>query len=532
MTFASIDVIDRQEGALGNHKRIVCNDDGWIMSQIITPVTAQVVKERIVDTYVGSGLDTLSWCVGDTVSQRYETTEILAQVDTDPQRLVGDPRGDQNLRRLIESDGGPVTLFTKLCHEAGLRFLPSVRMNSHYAVELTRGNPGEIKRDHPEYMIGKVGEEFIEDTLEWGVRTGLDYARPEVRSHVAALLIDLFERFETDGVELDFMRHPAFFRVEGAYGSRHLITDMLRQVRTKMDEIAAAAGRDLEILVRVPPTPADATRIGLDVEAWIREGIVDTVAAGGGFIPLHAPIEEFAQIAQGTDCQILGSLESLRPATEEETNYAIASRHYEGGASGLYLFNYWHKSREWKRRVFNRFADPNKLATATKQYEMEYMERLVPNDLHSYAFRYAVPSVQLPVDLGVTLTGRGPTLSLTIGDDIEWVAAEGSLAWCTLTLGFTDCSAEDELEVWVNGKLLSTEHATRRFGIMSRQEWTRFPDRLAEVEYDGGTIKYELDGPPFRRGRNQIEIRTIAHTVMTSKTLSLRHVELQIAYED
>ena len=509
--------------------RIVSNDDGWIMSQIMTPVTASVLKERIVDTYVDSGLDTLSWCIGDTTSQRYESVEILARIAKSPQ-VTEDERADQNLRRLIESDGGPVTIFTKLCHDVGLKFLPSVRMNSHYAGDLTRGEAGAIKAEHPEYMIGRPDEEFIEDTLAWGIRTGLDYARPEVRDHVAALIIDLFERFDTDGVELDFMRHPAFFRVEEAFGRRHLITDMLRQVRTKMDEVALGTGRALEVLVRVPPSSADSARIGLDVETWIREGLVDTVAAGGGFIPQHAPIEEFVELAQGTDCTILGSMESLVPATEEITVNGIASRMYEGGAAGLYLFNFWHKSGEWKRRVFNRLADSDQLAQAPKRYEMEFNERLAPNDLHSYAFRYAVPYVQLPVDLGFTLTGRGPTLSLTLGDEIEQAVKDGSIVWCTLTLGLTDFTAEDEHEVWVNGTLLSSENATRRFGGWSRQEWTRFPYRLAEVEYAGGTIEYEVDGPPFKQGRNEIEIRTIMRTVMRSTKLSLRHVELQIEY--
>ena len=510
-------------------KRIVSNDDGWIMSQIMTPVTTRVLKQRIVDTYVDSGLDTLSWCIGDTASQRYESAEILAQINDNPLGR-GEDRADQNLRRLIESDGGPVTIFTKLCHDVGLKFLPSVRMNSHYDRSLSAGDVGGIRRDHPEYLIGQPGETLIENTLEWGIRTGLDYAHPEVRTHVAALVIDLFERFDTDGVELDFMRHPAFFRVEEAYGSRHLITDMLRQVRTKMDEVAVATGRDLEILVRVPPSPGDSARIGLDVETWVREGIVDTVAAGGGFIPQHAPIEEFVELAEGTDCTILGSMESLVPATEEITVNGIASRLYEDGAAGLYLFNFWHKSGEWKRRVFNRLADSDQLADAPKRYEMEFNERLAPNDLHSYAFRYAVPFVQLPVDLGFTFTGRGPTLSLILGDDIEQAVEEGSIVWCTLTLGLTDLTAEDELEVWVNGTLLSSENSTRRFGGWSRQEWTRFPDRLAEVEYDGGTIEYEVDGPPFKQGRNEIEIRTIMRTVMRSTTLSLRHVELQIEH--
>ena len=161
---------------MASPKRIVLNDDGWIMSQIMTPVTAAVIKERIVDTYVDSGLDTLSWCIGDTGRQRYETVDILAQPNHLPQGREND-LGAQNLRRLIDSNGGPVTIFTKLCHEMGLKFLPSVRMNSHYDRSVTDDNIGTIRRDHPEYLIGRPGEDFVPNTTEWGIRTGLDYAR-------------------------------------------------------------------------------------------------------------------------------------------------------------------------------------------------------------------------------------------------------------------------------------------------------------------------------------------------------------------
>ena len=136
-------------------KRIVLNDDGWIMSQIMTPVTTDVLKERIVDTYVDSGLDTLSWCIGDTGRQRYETLDILAQPNYLPQGRENDLAA-QNLRRLIDSDGGPVTIFTKLCHEIGLKFLPSVRMNSHYDRSVA-DDVGSIRQDHPEYLLGQAG---------------------------------------------------------------------------------------------------------------------------------------------------------------------------------------------------------------------------------------------------------------------------------------------------------------------------------------------------------------------------------------
>jgi hypothetical protein len=35
-------------------RRIISNDDGWIMSNMTGPVTAETIKERMVDTYPGS----------------------------------------------------------------------------------------------------------------------------------------------------------------------------------------------------------------------------------------------------------------------------------------------------------------------------------------------------------------------------------------------------------------------------------------------------------------------------------------------
>ena len=514
-----------------NGRRIVCNDDGWILSNPPAPVTVDVLKERMVDTWVGSSLDTLSWCVGDTSVQEYETKELISGVTKGTLPGEGSNRAQENLCRLIQTAGGPLTVLTKLCHEAGFKILPSLRMNSHYDTATTSAALGTIRENHPEYLIGLPREEIAEKTVEWGIRTGLNYARPEVRAHVAAIILDLFERFDTDGVELDFMRHPAFFRVEEAYANRHLVTDMLCYVRKRMQGVSGTTGRDLELLVRVPPTPSDSARIGLDVEAWIREGLVDTVVAGGGFIPQHAPVEEFIGIARGTDCRILGSLESLRLAADEEAVNALASRFNQAGACGIYLFNYWHKSSEWKGRNLTRLSSPAALARADKRYDMEYMERLIPNDLHSYAFRYAIPPVQLPVILTETLARRGPTLRITIGDDVAAAAADGALKKCTLKLGLENYTIEDELEVWVNGTLLSMAHGRASFGRWSRQEWTEFPNRVAEVSYVGGVLAYDLDDPPLRRGENEIEIRLIMRTVTQPVDLVLKDLELSIEYE-
>ena len=77
--------------------------------------------------------------------------------------------------------------------------------------------------------------------------------------------------------------------IRKAYTNRYLMTDFIRRIRQRLDEVGAQRGKHLDLLVRVPPTLYDSQRIGLDVEAWIGEGLVDIVAAGGGFMPFEQP---------------------------------------------------------------------------------------------------------------------------------------------------------------------------------------------------------------------------------------------------
>ena len=39
------------------HRRIISNDDGWIMSNMVRAVTPETIKELMVETYEGSPID-------------------------------------------------------------------------------------------------------------------------------------------------------------------------------------------------------------------------------------------------------------------------------------------------------------------------------------------------------------------------------------------------------------------------------------------------------------------------------------------
>ena len=532
------------------HRPILVNDDGWIISEAQPPLTARDLKEKMVDTYGGTPVGALLWCLGNREVYDFETRvgemfgagyDSLEGLAAGEEYTLFDDRGQSNraanIRSLIDERGGPLTAMVELCREAGLDIFPSMRMNSHYHIDPNTPRAGRFRRENPDALIGKPDETIPQGSLDWGVRTGADYTHPEVRRHMAGVICELFERFDVDGVELDFMRHPTFFPLKYGYANRHLMTDLVRHVKRRMADVGKNRGRRLDLAVRVPPTLYDANRLGLDVAAWMAEGLVDMVIVGGGFIPFETPVREFVEAAEGTGCLVYGSIERLRPALDDELIRAIAARHYDHGASGIYLFNYFTKPPEWKRRMFAELADPAALARLDKRYQMEntrfrwdYRRDVSDRDLHDYAFQNAVPVSQLPVALAQTLTQAGPTLRFEIADDVAAASAEGALKGCVLSLKLTGLSGEDEMGVWLNGEQLGSDVGRTTYGDWSRVEWSGFPTRLANAGYSGATVEFDLTGPPLRKGENELEVRLLRGAVQKSTHVVLVDVELAISY--
>ena len=277
------------------------NDDGWILGTYGPPLTPDIIREKMIAPYTDSPVDVFLWSVGGHDVYDFET-EIGERFGDSGCDDLDDrqQRRKANLRYLSDNHGGPLTVISSLCHDRGLRFFPSVRMNEHYDMAESSPSYGRLRREYPDFLIGKPGEEIPHLSLEWGIRTGLDYAVDEARNHKLSIILELIEHFDIDGIELDFMRHPAFFRVEEAYAHRYLLTDMVSQVRSALDAKGRALNREVSLAIRVPPTLHDCSRIGLDVEDWLRQDLVHLLIAGGGFIPFHMPIRSFVDAARGS----------------------------------------------------------------------------------------------------------------------------------------------------------------------------------------------------------------------------------------
>ena len=534
------------------YRPIIFTDDASVLSVNEPPLSLDRVREQMIEPLEGTPAS-LWWSVGDHEVFHHETEigEIIGDGVDDFEKYdyfhsfsaAQFKRVSDNTRHLMQTTGGPLTTLIGMCREAGIEFFPRVRMNSHYRKDPSTPDYGRFRRDHPELLIGRPGEDIPVGSHEWHIRTGLNYAFPEVRRFMASIVTELFERFDVDGVEMDFNRHPAFFRPNEAAAHGYLVTDLVRHVRRRMDEVGAARGKRILLAVRVPPTLADSRRVGLDVRQWIAEGLVDIVTAGIGFVLFDLPIREFVEAARGTGVKVYGCIEALRPAVDQRVMRAMAKRCWDAGADGIYLYNFFPLPGDWRRPILNELADPDRLERLDARYELDSREwtgligahtGLVGS--HIAAFQGAMPRLQLPVTLHDTLTGAGAVIQFEIAHKIEAARADGSLGGCALGLRLQGLTQDDTLSVTLNGHHLPWETANVSFDGWTQMHldgdaFETYPSRVVERVHDGVEVLFPTPCPPLRYGKNALEVRLLRADNPSAQEVVLKGVHITITYE-
>lgn len=347
---------------------------------------------------------------------------------------------------------------------------------------------------------------------------------------MTSIIFELTERWDVDGIELDFMRHPAFFRVEEAYSKRDLLTEFIDNIKSRIDLLSAKPGKQIDLLVRVPPTLSDCKRIGIDVETWVKSSLISIVVAGSGNIPFEMPMKEFVEIADGTDCKIYGCLEGLRG---EKTLRAIVQRYWEAGVSGIYLFNLYSMSNDWKRNVLGILGNPNKLQLLNKRYEID-LSGPTPTSQVGYAFQNAIPKAQLPVTFDPIDKDYTSILQMDIADDLESANTQGVLSRCILRLGFSKFESDSNLLMHINGTPVDwSQHKLSYEGwsqLTYDVNWSRYPSKTMTKTVPGAMIQFEVESPPLKHGLNSIKIQVYNPGEQGTSVLLLKHVDLTIEY--
>jgi len=273
-----------------------------------------------------------------------------------------------------------------------------------------------IWAEHPEYWR-ETAREF-----ESPIDRALDYGHEAVRAHMLAYLREMIERYEMDGVELDFMRQPFNFRAGCEVEGAALMTELVRQVRAATQARAAALGRPVRLAARVPSRPDTSRRLGLDAVAWAREGLVDDLFICAIFDTTEPdmPVELWQGLLHGTEVTLAAGLEvRLLPfpkATARhqtpETVFGAAASLLDRGADGIYLFNFMDRSTfcdpdgELLRSATHCAGSLETLAGKPRRHVLTFTDCLAPGEprrnmlpqpLRRYGYR---PSIEFRLPTG------------------------------------------------------------------------------------------------------------------------------------
>ena len=510
----------RRKQAAQRRRRIIFNNDGddalffrkegadistvgFTTSLQSDTVTPEAFLDIRITPILGTQIDSLFYSDSQSFGAFLHPSEV-SEVFTKTLDF-GDGAPTRNITKdLIEQGTDPLELAVEFCRQNGIEIFSSMRMNDiHDGRGYARSDPllPQFKKDHPEYLFGPKGGK-----LAYGYYSGVDYAQPTVREQAFLILEDICRRYDVDGVELDFWRHPPFFKRYAVSGSPastvelDQMTELLRRVRTMTEEVSLDRDRPLLIAVRAPDSVGASRSLGLDLERWLREDLMDILI--GGEMQL-SPWEETVALGHKYNVPVYPC---IRPAIESRRGVASTSESYRAmamniwnsGADGVYTFNMF-KTRD---RLYRELGDPETLQKLDKVY------RLNPVGF-SMAQQYfnVDPFLRVPV-----LSPRHPSMlkadqpieiRLPVGDNVRWGESERIRADVKLRLQVEKLTASRDLTVKINGETLGNGSVTN------------------------GWLQYDVEPRFAKQGGNQIEV-TPGSGLAEAPILS--DLELQIRY--
>ncbi len=122
------------------------------------------------------------------------------------------------------------------------------------------------------------------------------------------LVVETLERYDIDGLELDFMREPYLFSAGKEAEGAPILTAWIREIRKLVAAAAAKRGHPIRLGVRVPSQPETAFGMGLDAITWAKAGLIDLLVVTPRWATLEydMPLQQWRQLLGGSKVTLAG----------------------------------------------------------------------------------------------------------------------------------------------------------------------------------------------------------------------------------
>lgn len=398
---------------------MIFNDDGTGQLIALKPPVRETDLHVMVDKVAGTGVTTLCIALhdGHTVWHESKVATHIADI-SGPFASPSQFRRVAVCRSMREQGIDPMRIFVNRAVELGLKLFPSLRMNDAH---------GGARQS----AFWRTNQDLLLDGLKY------DYAKAGTREFRLTQIEEVCRAYDVDGFELDFMRVPHFF--QGPKAESHFMTEFVRDVRRMMDEIGGSREKHLDLMVILPRTIMECVEIGLDVRAWIDEGLINVVVAKNFiYFEQNLPVREWATLVKNTPVTFYAGFEQ---SDTLESFRAGAANYFRGGTDGIYLYNFRLPCNSVGRQIFSEIDDPEKLDGQDKHYALLGGGPcgVEGGDPHP-------PTTQVPVDV---LAGGAADFTIELADDITCAYKVGALKDVTLRVVVDD--AVEDIDLVING---------------------------------------------------------------------------------
>ena len=490
--------------------RVIFNCDGYNVFAIGAGNVDAWVKNMFGPLF-GSQVEAFFWCDGAGGNTANYDSDVLERTGA----RAGYPDGV--LLRWIKEGNDPPKVVVREGHKRGLDVFYSLRFNDihdgHMPEELAT-----FKEEHPEWMLGDQFNEFP---------TSLNFAVPEVRDIRLRTIEELFDKYDFDGIEIDFMRSPRYFPTWLEYRYATIMTDLLRTVRQRLDEQAEQRGRPIKIAVRVDENLTACRLNGFDVAAWINEGLIDILIIGDMAFPEGEDIRAFKELAQGKPVEIYvcvahpsKSIEGISFLRGDASALlrGLAANYWQQGVDGVYTFNWFPGGAagvhpdllSYQIPLLKEIGDPKMLLAKDKVFPAGCSghgpgRRDHPSSPRFHNWMFA----SLPVTLHPVWNANSFTvIPVDVADDLSGAIAE-KVKSLQLWVELHNVVPGDVVDFRLNGQPLGP-----------------MPGPAG-----GGLIRFTLRPDQVKVGRNEVGIRLNKRGAQGGDDIIASGVEIRVDYE-
>lgn len=496
-TFTIADMKQQRKEMAHRKRRIIFNNDGDDVGGYGTVDTDQT-NERVAMASTPEGLLKLrtTALLGSQVDAiwYYTTHGMKIRHSNGPYgRFYGpsDPKdvAVRNLETLASQYGkDALEIMIEACKKHGIEIFYSNRMNDthdSFRPKLIRF----IKVEHPEYTLlpKEEGKKF-----GWSkypdVRTlwaALNFEYVQVRQMTIDALREVCHNYDIDGIELDFIRHPLYFpptMQHMAVEQKHLdlMNDMVRKIRKMTEEEGIKRGRAILVAARCADDLTLSRSIGLDVETWLAEDLIDVLVIGT-WIDFATPMKELIDLSH---CHKVPAYVCINCTYKAEHDWSVwrgdAMHRFAEGADGVYMFNMFDPTM----KAWWELGDPQSIMKSTRTYLWDYLpSQRVSSDVLA---KVRLTRFRWPV----TVTEKGcEAMPLYVGEDLPAGDTGGKQYELTLRIHVKELGEDNKLTITVNGQALPEPTVTQ----------------ADEDEQSSVLLKFKVKNTLFKVGKNIVK---------------------------